>query len=301
MVKYGVNPIAWSNDDDRSLGADISLEQCLSDAARIGFEGIEKGHKMPGNALALRAALEPYGLSLVSAWYSLNLLVRGVEEELQAMRPHLDLLRAMGCGLCIACDTSNAVHVDRGKSLASRPTLEQARWPEFASAVEEVAAFCAMRGIAFVYHHHMGTVVQTAAEIELLMAMTGPHTHLLLDTGHAAFGGADPAELAAAHMNRIRHIHCKNVRSGVLESALSEELSFLDAVRAGVFTVPGDPQGMVDFAPVLKAAAEHRYDGWLVVEAEQDPSIYNPFHYQSMGLSSLRETARAVSLQRERR
>ena len=294
MPRYGVNPIAWSNDDDRSLGAHISLQQCLADAARIGFDGIEKGHKMPAAAAALRAALAPHGLRLVSAWYSMHLLVRELEDELDALGAHLDFLQAMGCELCIACETSGAVHGAGQTPLAGRPVLEDARWPGFAAAVEETAAFCAARGIVLAYHHHVGTVVQTAHEIERLLAMTGPHTCLVLDTGHALLAGADPAGLAAAHMNRIRHIHCKNVRGSVMQGLSAATMSFLDAVRAGVFTVPGDPQGALDFEPLLRTAAAHGYDGWLVVEAEQDPSVYDPFHYQSLGLASLRASARAA-------
>lgn len=298
MIRFGTNPIAWSNDDDRSLGADIPLERCLADAARIGFDGIEKGHKFPQEAAALRAALAPHGLAYVSGWHSLNLLTRSLDEEIAAIDPVLDLLRAMGSRVIVVCETSNAVHGDDRVPLAERPVLAEAEWAGFAAGVEALAAHCARAGIDLVYHHHMGTIVQNEAEIDRLMRETGPATKLLLDTGHAFFAGADPTALARKHMARVRHIHAKNVRPAIMRAVEGERLSFLEGVRRGVFTVPGDPEGGVDFAPVLAIAAEHAYSGWLVIEAEQDPAVRDPVHYQSMGLEALRRMAREAGLVR---
>jgi len=296
VIRFGTNPIAWSNDDDRSLGADISLERCLREAAAIGFDGIEQGHKMPADPAELKAALAPHGLSLVSGWHSLNLLSHSVETEKAAIQPHLDLLKAMGCKVCIVCETSNAIHGHEAVALADRPVLAREEWPAFGAAVEEIAQFCAARGLTLVYHQHMGTVVQTRDEIDALMAATGPAARLLLDTGHALLAGADPAALARDHMGRVAHIHAKNVRPAVAAQVRDERLSFLDAVRRGVFTVPGDPFGAIDFAPVLQAAAEHGYDGWLVIEAEQDPEVFDPVKFQTLGLKSLREMAACAGL-----
>lgn len=296
MILYGTNPIAWSNDDDQSLGANISLEQCLSEAGRIGFDGIEKGHKMPTEPAALKAALAPHGLSFVSGWHSLNLLAHSVEEEKKAIRPHLDLLKAMGCKVCIVCETSNAIHGNDAVALRDRPVLAAGGWQAFGAAVEQIAQYCAGEGITLVYHHHMGTVVQAEEEIDALMAHTGPATHLLLDTGHCWFGGGDPVRVAKKHMGRVAHIHAKNVRPAIRAEIESQGLSFLEGVRRGVFTVPGDPEGGVDFPPVLRIAAEHGYRGWLVIEAEQDPAVRNPFEYQSMGLKALKAMAREAGL-----
>lgn len=296
MIRFGTNPIAWSNDDDRSLGADIPLERCLADAARIGFDGIEKGHKMPSEPAALSRALAPHGLAFVSAWHSLNLLAHGVATEKAAIQPHLDLLKAMGCRVCIVCETWNAVHGRDDLPLNERPMLDAGDWPDFGAAVEEIAAHCAAEGLTLAYHHHLGTVVETPDEIALLMRTTGPATHLLLDTGHALAGGGDPAALARHYMGRVAHLHAKSVRTAVLDQVRRDGLSFLEGVRRGLFTVPGDPEGAVDFAPVLREAARHGYDGWLVIEAEQDPDIRDPVTYQSMGLVALRRMAAEAGL-----
>lgn len=296
MILYGTNPIAWSNDDDRNLGAHITLDQCLDETAEIGFDGIEKGHKFPQEPAALKAVLEPRKLLYVSGWHSLNLLVNPVEEEKKAMQPALDLLKAMGSKVIIVCETSNAIHGNNDKPLSERPVLEEARWEEFGAGVEALAEYAAAQGIALVYHHHMGTVVQSEDEIDLLMQHTGPHAKLLLDTGHCLFGGGDPERVAKKHMGRVGHIHAKNVRPAIATEVRDQSLSFLEGVRRGVFTVPGDVDGGVDFVPVLKVAADKAYQGWLVIEAEQDPDIRNPYEYQSLGLKSLKSFAREAGL-----
>ncbi len=299
MILYGTNPIAWSNDDDQSLGADIPLEQCLREAGEIGFDGIEKGHKMPRDPAALQAALAPHGLRFVSGWHSLNLLTQSVDDEKRAIQPHLDLLNAMDCSACIVCETSNAIHGNDAVPLADSPRIEgEAAWSKFGADVEAIANHVAAQGLTLVYHHHMGTVVETPEEIDRFMAATGLATWLLLDTGHCFFGGGDPALLARKYMSRVAHIHAKNVRPAVMAQVQDQRLSFLEGVRRGVFTVPGDREGGVDFPPVLRIAAEHGYSGWLVIEAEQDPAVRNPVTYQSMGLRALKSMARQAGLDR---
>jgi inosose dehydratase len=298
MILYGTNPIAWSNDDDQTLGAHITLEQCLNEAAKIGFDGIEKGHKFPATVEGLKAVLEPRGLRFVSGWHSTNLLVNSLEDEKAAMQPFLDLLKGMGCAVIIVCETSNAIHGNDAVAVNDRPRLPENQWAAFGAGIEALAEFAAAQGITLVYHHHMGTIVETEAEIDRLMAATGPATHLLLDTGHCYFGGGDPARLARSHMGRVAHIHAKNVRPVIMAEVRDRGLSFLEGVRRGVFTVPGDSEGGVDFAPVLKTAAEHGYQGWLVIEAEQDAAVRNPFQYQSLGLKSLKAMAREAVLDR---
>ncbi len=296
MILYGTNPIAWSNDDDQTLGANISLEQCLDQASELGFDGIEKGHKMPATPAELKSVLGARGLRFVSGWHSTNLLAHSVEEEKRAIQPHIDLLLGAGAKVLIACETSNAIHGRDDLPLSESPVLPADQWSRFGADIEAIAEFTAAQGLPLVYHHHMGTIVETEEEIEAFMAHTGPSTRLLLDTGHAWFGGSDPAELARRHMGRVAHLHAKNVRPVIRDQVRAEGLSFLEGVRRGVFTVPGDPEGGVDFAPVLRIAAEHGYEGWIVIEAEQDPAVRDPLKYQGMGLKALREMARAAGL-----
>jgi len=291
-IRIGANPIGWSNDDMRELGGETPLETCLAEAKEAGFEGMELGHKFPREAGALKAALAPFGLACVSGWYSAELLTRDSAAEMNALRPHLDLLKAMGSTVLVFAETSNAIHGHRSTPLSRRPMLARDRWPEFGRRLTEVAERTLAESVRLVYHHHMGTVVQSAEDIEALMASTGNAVHLLLDTGHATWGGANPTALARRYKHRISHVHTKDVRKDVMHEARLEDWSFLDAVVAGVYTVPGD--GMIDFESVLKEL--DGYEGWIVVEAEQDPNKAPPLTYAKKGYAHLRRSLVAAGL-----
>jgi inosose dehydratase len=281
MIRLAINPLTWTNDDMPELGAETPLETCLAEARQAGFAGVELGNKFPREAAALGPILARHGLALASGWYGSRLLERDVDAEMEAAGPHLALLSAMGCTACVFAEVSRAVHGDRAAPLSRRPVLSDADWAVLAPRMSEMARRMAARGLRLAYHHHLGTVVETAAEIDRLMASTGPDFALLLDTGHLTAAGGDPVAMARRHAGRIAHVHCKDVRGNVLARAKAADLPFLEAVLEGMFTVPGD--GMVDFAAVLAALAEGRYQGWLVVEAEQDPAKAHPLTYARMG------------------
>jgi myo-inosose-2 dehydratase len=283
MIRIGANPIGWSNDDMLEVGGDIPLEQCLSEAKAAGFAGMELGNKFPRAAGELRPILAAHGLALVSGWYSCELLERDVDAEMAAARPHIDLLKAMGCDVMIVAETSNAVHSGRTTPLSARPVLAHDRWPAFAARLTGFGRRLADEGLRLAYHHHMGTAVQSEADIDRMMAETGDAVHLLLDTGHATWGGADPARLARHYKPRIVHVHTKDVREAAMWESNRKDMSFGSSVLAGVFTVPGD--GMVDYPAVF--AELGGYDGWVVVEAEQDPEKANPAEYARMGYANL--------------
>lgn len=292
MIRFGTNPIAWANDDDQTLGANIPTEQILREASDIGFQGIENGHRWPDDPEALKRLLGSYGLAFISGWYSLNLLTQSVEAEKAAMQTHLDKLKHNGCEVCIVCETSNSIQ-GLQKPLSEKAVLSPDGMKAFGSKVEELAAFTASQGIKLVYHHHMGTIVETPAEIDAFMAATGPATRLLFDAGHCYFGsnGKDPAPVLAKYVDRVSHFHAKNVRPAEMKRVRGTGMSFMDGVRAGVFTVPGDGEGGVEFLPLLQILKDAGYSGWIVIEAEQDPDVRNPFQYQSLGLNTLKRAA----------
>lgn len=298
MIRFGTNPIAWANDDDQSLGADIPTARILHEAGElIGFDGIENGHRWPEDPEELRALLAGYGLAFVSGWHSMHLLAHSVDDEIRAIQPHLDKLRHNDCDVAIVCETSNSVQ-GLAQPLSTRPVLDAAAMRDFGAKVEAVAAHCASFGIDLVYHHHMGTVVQSPEDIDAFMAATGPHTKLLFDAGHCWFGGGNPTAVLGKHMGRVRHFHAKNVRARVKAQVDSEGLSFMDGVRAGAFTVPGDQEGVIEFEPLLAILAQHGYSGWIVIEAEQDPALRNPLLYQTLGLHTLKRLAAKTGLMR---
>lgn len=297
MILFGTNPIAWANDDDQSIGADIPTERILDEAGRqIGFDGIENGHRWPDDPEALRQLLARHGLKFISGWYSTNLLVQTVEEEIAACQHHLAKLRHNGCKVMIVCETSNAIHCDATRPVNDRPRLDADGMQAFCARLEEFAAYLSSQGLTLVYHHHMGTIIESPEEIDALMAGTGPHVHLLFDSGHCAFGGGDPEIVLGKHVARVAHFHAKNIRPAITARVRSEGLSFLEGVLAGAFTVPGDQDGGVDFGPLLKILGQAGYDGWIVIEAEQDPKARNPLLYQTLGLATLKRQAREAGL-----
>lgn len=296
-IRIGANPIGWSNDDLQEIGGDTPLETCLAEAREAGFEGMELGHKFPREPQALKAALAPFGMACISGWYSAELLRRDADAEMRHLRAHLDLLKAMGSSVLVFAETSNAIHGDRSKPLSQRPVMKAGDWAEFGRRITEVAERTLAEGVRLVYHHHIGTIVESAEDIDAFMAATGEAAHLLLDTGHATWGGADPAALARRYRARISHVHAKDVRRAVMEQAQREDWSFLDAVlgqgsELGIYTVPGD--GMVDYPAVFRELKG--YSGWVVVEAEQDPKKAHPLTYARKGVAHLKQSLKEAGL-----
>jgi inosose dehydratase len=284
-IRLGANPIIWSNDDMRELGGDTPLETCLAQARQIGFEGMELGHKFPRDPRVLAPILARFGLACVSGWYSAELLNRDAAVELERLRPHLELLKALGSPVLVFAEVSGAVHGDRQRPLSERPTLTGSDWREFGRRLSAVAAATAAEGVRLAYHHHVGTVVESEADIAALMEASSAAVGLLLDTGHATFAGADPSVLARRYAGRIVHVHAKDIRASVCACARRENWSFLRAVLGGVFTVPGD--GSIDFQRVFIELPH--YSGWVILEAEQDPKAAEPFTYASLGFRNLRQ------------
>ncbi|ABM55836.1 myo-inosose-2 dehydratase [Verminephrobacter eiseniae] len=288
-VKIGINPITWTNDDMPELGGDTPLEVCLSETAQAGYRGTELGGKFPRNSRALAAVLARHGLELVSGWYDGRILDRSVDEEFAAALPHLSLLRAAGAAHVVYADTSRGRHGGIFQPISKRPKLQADEWGAYGAKITELAERMADFGVGMAFHHHMGTIVETDAEVGLLMRHSGKAVGLLFDTGHCLFSGGDPASLLDRHIDRVVHVHCKDVRPAILQKARSTDMSFMAAVLDGIFTVPGD--GGVDFTALLTQLAQRGYCGWLVVEAEQDPKKANPLTYATMGYRNLERMA----------
>jgi inosose dehydratase len=293
-IRFGVSPIAWINDDMPELGGDTPLEKVLSDIAAIGFEGVELGGVFPRDPQVLRPLLERHGLALVGGWYSAALLQRSAEEEWQALQPHLRLLEAMGSTVFILAETSNAIHGDRRCALAQTPRLAASQWQEFGSRLSRLGDKLAARGLRLAYHHHLGTVVEREADLGAFLRNTSDAVGLTLDTGHAVLAGIDPIQVIREHPRRIAHVHCKDVRGAVFSRVRDRQASFLEGVLEGMFTVPGD--GDLDYAEVMRALTAVRYQGWIIVEAEQDPAKAEPRAYQQRGLDTLRAEAASAGL-----
>jgi inosose dehydratase len=291
-VRLGINPLTWTNDDMPELGAETPLETCLAEGKLAGFEGFELGNKFPRVASELGPILAKHGLALVSGWYGTRLLERDVDAEMREAEPHIALLTALGCKVMVHAEVSRAIHGERTTPLSKRPVLSDADWALLIPRMQEFGRRLKARGLHLAYHHHMGTVIESQADVDRLMASTGPEVGLLLDTGHLTFAGGDPVKAAWQHAKRVVHVHCKDIRADVMKSVKARDLPFLAAVLDGVFTVPGD--GCVDYADVLPPIAAAGYAGWLVVEAEQDPAKAHPLTYARMGHDNLARFAAAA-------
>ncbi|HEY7889700.1 MAG TPA: myo-inosose-2 dehydratase [Steroidobacteraceae bacterium] len=285
-VRFGVSPIAWINDDLPELGGETPVETVLRDAHALGFEGIELGGKFSRDPVRLGTQLSTHELALIGGWWSGALRVRSVDEEIEALQAHLQLLEALGSSVFIIAECSNTVHGDRRRPLATTPRLPAAQWPEFGERLSALALYLEDQGLRLAYHFHLGTVVDGQDDIEQFVAHTDERVGFVVDTGHAALGGINAERLIRSYPERVTHVHAKDVRRQVFDDTLKGNGSFLEGVLAGMFTVPGD--GDLDFRGVAQALVDIGYSGWVVVEAEQDPARADPRAYGRVGLETVR-------------
>ena len=288
-IKIGVSPIAWSNDDFPELGGDTTLEQCLKETNEIGFSGIEAGGKFPKNSNELIPKLEKENLKLCSGWYGSNLLKNTVKEEMLIMKKQLNLFKECNAPCMVVAEVSGSIQGEVKIPLSKRPILNSEEWKILYNRINEIGKYMEDNGVPLAYHHHMGTVVQSQEDTERLIDNTSDAVKLLIDTGHMMFAGGDFAKIAKNYSTRLHHVHCKDIRKEVLDVALKDDLSFIDAFFAGAFTVPGD--GCINYNNFLKILKDSNYEGWLVVEAEQDPQKANPFEYGKIGFNHLKKIA----------
>ncbi|MEE1320260.1 MAG: myo-inosose-2 dehydratase [Acutalibacteraceae bacterium] len=281
-------PIAWTNDDLPDLGAENTFEQCVSEMALAGFTGSEIGNKYPKDVETLKHKLDVRGMRICNAWFSSLLLSEGYDATIEAFIKHRDFLHALGAKVIGASEQGNSIQGKDVSIFGEKPVYTDEQWELIAKGFNEMGRLAKEKGMYFTVHHHMGTGVQTEAEIDKLMEITDPDlVYLLFDTGHLSFSGEDVLGVLKKYVHRTKHVHLKSIRKNVIEDAKVKGYSFLDSVRAGSFTVPGD--GDFDFTPVFDILDEAGYEGWVVVEAEQDPAVANPYEYALIARNYIRE------------
>lgn len=290
-IRLAIAPIGWTNDDLPELGGRIPFEQCVSEMALAGYAGSEVGNKYPKDTAELNAALRLRGLTICNAWFSSFLTTKPYAEVEAEFLKHRDFLHAVGARVIGAAEQGHSIQGRQDLGVfAAKPSFTDDEWKRLAYGLNRLGERAAEKGMTLTYHHHMGTGVQTAQEIDRLMESTdADKLGLLYDTGHLVFSGEDHLGVLKKWMGRIRHVHLKDVRPKVLERVRKEKLSFLAAVKAGAFTVPGD--GGIDFVPVFNALKAAGYAGWWVVEAEQDPALANPLEYAMKARDYIRKHA----------
>ncbi|MDH5353618.1 MAG: myo-inosose-2 dehydratase [Gammaproteobacteria bacterium] len=289
QLKFGMSPISWTNDDLPQLGGDTSLETCLRETRLAGYSGSEMGGKFPKDSASLAKVLAEHDLQLVSGWFSGTLLDNTVENELERIKPQLELFASLYAPVIVYGETWETVQNRQDQPLMNKPVLAEADFPAYGERLTRVAEFCASQGVPLAFHHHMGTGVETEYELDLAMENTGEAVGLLVDTGHLLFAGGDILRVIEKYGHRINHFHAKDIRADILKTVDRGKDSFLDCVLRGVFTVPGD--GMIDYGPIMKALADKKFEGWVIVEAEQDPALADPYEYACIGYQALEKAA----------
>jgi len=287
-VKLAIAPIAWTNDDLPDLGKENTFEQCVSEMALAGFTGSEVGNKYPKDPKVLKPMLDLRGISICNQWFSSFLTTQDLETVIKNFNLQLDFLEAMGASVIGPAEQGNSIQGTTLSVFDEKPTFNDEQWEKVATGLNTLGKIARDRGFKLSYHHHMGTGCQTIEETKKLMDLTDKrYVFLTFDSGHFAFSGEDPVEALNLFIDRVAHVHLKDIRKNVVEKVKKDKLSFLEAVRAGAFTIPGD--GCIDFPSIFKILEEHNYEGWMVVEAEQDPAKANPLEYAIRARKYIRE------------
>lgn len=280
-VKIGISPIAWQNDDLPDLTAAYTMDQALKEAREIGYIGVERGRRMPQDTQGLRQFLRDYDLALCGGWCSGTLLVSEVATEREAIAQQVLQFAALRAPCIVYAECSNTVQGQIGVPVNHRPKLSRDEVHTYGRKLTEIAKWTADQGVTLSYHHHMGACIEDQDDIDWLLESSGPEVTLCFDTGHLVFGGGDIARTIDRWGDRIHHVHFKDIRPDVVRDVRENNRSFLDGVVAGAFTVPGD--GVIDFHDVAARLRAIDYNGWIVVEAEQDPAKAPPYDYSKMG------------------
>ncbi|MCR5485055.1 MAG: myo-inosose-2 dehydratase [Clostridiales bacterium] len=290
-ISLGIAPIGWTNDDMPDLGGEITFEQCVSEMALAGYSGCEIGNKYPKDVDELLDKLNIRGLKIANRWFSSFILTKPFDEVEKDFRENCAFLKAVGAKRIGVSEQSYSIQGQMKTPVFEKKyIMNDDEWKKFADGLSKLGKIAKEYGITMTYHHHMGTVVQTEEEIDRMMASTDPDSvFLLFDSGHLAYCGEDYMSVLSKYATRIKHVHLKDIRPEIVKKVKDEHLSFLKGVRLGAFTVPGD--GAIDFKPIFKVLDDTGYEGWMLVEAEQDPAIANPFKYAKAAREYIRKTA----------
>ena len=284
-AKLGMSPIAWWNDDLVELSDDVSLEECLRQSRSAGFTGMEMGRRFPSDPHVMLPILKAADVTLCGGWFSGTLVDEELAVNKARIHPMIELFKAVGAPCIVYGEVARSIQGDRSKPLATKPKLADDQMKAYAGKVTEFGEWCADQGMPLAYHHHMAAVVETEPELDAFMNHSGQGIPLLLDAGHLAFAGGDVLRAINHHHKRITHVHVKDVRMDVINGLDRTRQSFLDAVALGAFTVPGD--GSLDFRAIVQKFADYGYEGWFVVEAEQDPKKNPPLRMAQVGHKEL--------------
>lgn len=293
-VKIGISPIAWQNDDLPDITKDYTMEQALREAREIGYTGVERGQRMPHDTEGLRAYLEENDIALCGGWCSGASLVNDFAAETAAVKQQVEQFIALNAPCIVYAECSNTIQGDQSVPVNNRPTLDRDEVRAYGAKISELAKWMGDQGMPMAYHHHMGSIIESEDDVNWLMDGSSDDLKLCFDTGHLLFGGGDVMATLDRWGDRVHHVHYKDIRPSIVRDVRENNRSFLDAVIAGAFTVPGD--GCIDFQAVTHALNAMDYHGWIVVEAEQDPAKAPPYDYSKLGYENIVKACQEAGL-----
>ena len=291
-AKLGMSPIAWWNDDLPQLSDDVSLEECLRQSRSAGFVGMELGQRFPSDPAEMLPILRAADVTLCGGWFHGSLCTDSLEANKERIQPMIELFKAVNAPCIVYGEGARSIQGEQSTPLAKKPVLSEDEMATYARKLTAFGEWAAEQGMPLSYHHHMGAVVQFEHEIDAFAANSGEGIPLLFDAGHLAFAGGDPLAMIDKHHARISHVHTKDIRQPVVDALDFKSESFLDAVIKGAFTVPGD--GSLDFDAIVARLGSYGYEGWFVIEAEQDPKTAPPLEMAHTGYAALMKALNAA-------
>ncbi|QIO07511.1 myo-inosose-2 dehydratase [Acinetobacter shaoyimingii] len=281
-IRIGIAPIGWRNDDIPEIGKENTYKQILSDAVVAGYEGTEIGGCYPTDPEELNKEVRLRKTNIIGQWFSGYIIRDGLEQALIDFEKHCQFLHAVHADVVVYSEQTYSIQGNGQCVYTEKPYFSDEEWQQLADGLNVFGELALKYNLKLVFHHHMGTGVQTKEEVDRLMAMTDPtKVFLLYDTGHIYVSDGDALSMLHQYIDRIAHVHFKDVRLEPLEQCKKSNKSFLDSFLHGIFTVPGD--GVINYQEIYDYLTEHHYHGWIVIEAEQDPKIANPLEYALMG------------------
>jgi len=258
-IKIAGAPISWGVCEVPGWGFQLEPERVLTEMRGVGLTATELGPEgfLPTDTDELKSVLTQHELACVGGFVPV-VLHKADHDPADDLAGPLDSLVAAGAGVVVLAAATGADGYD------SRPVLDESQWSTLLANLDRLAGIVADRGLLAVLHPHVGTTVETRAEVDRVLA--GSSIPLCLDTGHLLIGGTDPLELAKAVPQRIAHTHLKDVDAALAAKVQSGELSYTDAVKAGMYTPLGT--GDVDIAGIVSVLRDNGFDGWFVMEQD---------------------------------
>jgi inosose dehydratase len=271
-MHIGTAPISWGACEIPAWGEQLPYAQVLDEMAACGYEGTELGpwSYLPTDPATLQRELDARTLALAGAFCPVTLHDRDRRDtSIRSARETIDLLAAAGAPVLVLAEAGD----ERRAAIAGRVPpdgsagFSHGEWKRFCDGANEIARYARERGLLTAFHPHAATYVERPEEIARLLRDTDPSlVGLCLDTGHVAYGGGDPAEIARTHARRVRHVHLKDLRRDVRADALARRLDFREAVGLDVFAPLGE--GSLDLRGTLTALRDAAFSGWLIVEQD---------------------------------